>query len=261
MELRTNMKFLQILRNILILVCFNSTSAYSLEQRHQEIVKPIIEAFNSKDKEVIANLFIYPFGREYPIPSINDKTEMVLRFNEVFDAKLTKMIVDSDIEKDWSAMGWRGIMLSRGVLWLDETGKIFSINYQSDAEKEIKSLLIAKQKITLHSSVSVYKKPILEWKTNKFRIRIDDLGDYNYRYSAWSVEKTSRDKPDIVLEKGEISFDGSGGNHSYTFMNGKYKYLCYVAVLGNSESSLGSLEVFRGDELILSERVLEVLSK
>jgi hypothetical protein len=32
-------------------------------------------------------------------------------------------------------MGWRGIMLGQGDIWIDTTGKIITINYQSQVEK------------------------------------------------------------------------------------------------------------------------------
>jgi hypothetical protein len=41
---------------------------------------------------------------------------MLKRFDEVFDDALLKNIVNSDIEKDWDDVGWRGIMMSRGGL-------------------------------------------------------------------------------------------------------------------------------------------------
>lgn len=165
------------------------------------------------------------------------------------------------MDKDWRQMGWRGTMFSNGKLWLDSNGKIKAINYHTAKEKAFEQSLIEKQRQTLHSSISDYKKAILEWKTAKFHIRIDDLGDYNYRYTSWSINKKTNDKPDLVLFNGEMAFEGSGGNHHYSFTNGKYTYRCYVSLLGNSKSAPGTLDVFKGKEHLLSDDVLEVISR
>lgn len=171
------------------------------------------------------------------------------------------MIVNSDIDKDWGAVGWRGIMLDRGQVWLNYDGKIKAVNYQSDIEKKIKNEIIEVQKNSLHESVRQYVKPEIEWKTRKYRIRIDDIGDYRYRYVSWGNDKEPSDRPDMILLNGEVTFDGSGGNHYYIFQNGNYQYKCYVSVIGTGPSPPGNLEVFKDDELIFSEPVIEVLGR
>jgi hypothetical protein len=182
----------------------------------------------------------------------------------VFDEVLIEQIATSDLAKDWSMEGWRGITFSNGELWLSEDGKIRTISYRTEKEEKLRKALIEKQKLTLHESIRVYEHPILEWKTKKFRIRIDYLGEHRgkhiYRYSSWGADKQTSAKPDLVLVKGKVVFEGSGGNHYYEFTNGKHIYRCDVCVLGRDDSPSGSLEVYKGDKLILSEAVVEVLS-
>jgi hypothetical protein len=60
-----------------------------------------------------------------------------------------------------------------------------AVNYQSEAERNIKTKLINAQKSALHPSLKNYVAPVLEWETSKFRIRIDDLGNQKFRYAAW----------------------------------------------------------------------------
>jgi hypothetical protein len=252
------MKFIKNL--ILVLFILFTSTSFAVNKKYHQDISLIKSAFKQLDKKVIATLISYPLGREFPIPAIQNEAELVNRFDEVFDKKFTEQIANSDLDKDWSMMGWRGIMFSNGELWLDSSNKIRSITYQSSKEKQIRARLIEKQKQTLHQSLRVYKQPVLEWKTSKFHIRIDDLGDYNYRYSSWSINKQTRDKPDLILENGKMVFEGSGGNHYYSFSNGKYIYRCYVSVLGDNKSSLGKLDIFNGEEHILSDDVLEVLS-
>ena len=248
------------MRKIVILLSLLVVSLQALDKEYVKVVQPLIEAFKSKDKSTIINLVTYPLKRQYPIPSIKNKEEMLLRFNEVFDAKLSESIAQSDIQKDWESVGWRGIMFSYGQLWLVTTGKIFSVNYHSVKEQEIKAQIIAKQKENLHQSVKIFKKAILEWKTKRFHIRIDDLGDENYRYAAWPVHKKTSAKPDIVLEKGKVVYSGSGGNHHYEFTNGAYTYQCDVTVIGADDSPPGSIEVLKNGKRIFYQNVIEVMN-
>jgi hypothetical protein len=151
-------------------------------------------------------------------------------------------------------------MFINGKLWLDSDGKIKAINYQTSKEKMYRSSLIEKQTQTLHPSIREYEEPVLEWKTAKFHIRIDDLGNDNYRYAPWSVEKKTSEIPDLVLSKGKLVFEGSGGNHHYSFTSGKYIYRCYVSVIGTSQSAPGILSVYKGTEQLLSENVIKVIT-
>ncbi len=253
---------MQFLSKIVIVIAlFFSSSSFAVDKKYHDDIYPIISAFKDLNKSDISTLIIYPLNRQSPIPSIKNKEELIDRFDEVFDIELIDLIANSDLDKDWRMMGWRGIMLSNGKLWLNSNGKIKSINYQTSKDKELKVSLIAKQKQALHSSISVYVEPILEWKTAKFHIRIDNVGDSNYRYASWNIGKQTTDKPDLVLFKGQRVFEGSGGNHHYSFTNGNYIYRCYVNYLGNSKSPPGNLDVFRGKDHLLSDDVVEVLSR
>lgn len=231
------------------------------EQKHTEIVKPLIEAFKVNDRKAISKMIAYPLRRKDPILSIKTESEFISRFEQIFDAELVNKIVHSDSEKDWRKVGWRGIMLLRGTLWLDTNGKISSVNYESKAEKNIRAKLLKKQKQSLHNTVASFNKPILEWQTRGFHIRIDDLGDNNFRYASWSINKSTSDKPDLVLFNGKITFEGSGGNHYYSFINGQYLYRCYVNIISNETSPAGVLEVLKSDKALLSQPVIKVLNR
>ena len=53
----------------------------------------------------------------------------------LFDDELKKAIDDSKLE-DWDDVGWRGIMLYRGMLWLSEDVKLKATNYYTDKAME-----------------------------------------------------------------------------------------------------------------------------
>jgi len=231
----------------------------ALNHEHYSYIIEIIEAFKVLDKDKISSLISYPLEREYPIPSIDNKNELLLRFNEVFDYELIQLISNSDVDRDWTQLGWRGIMFANGKLWLN--GELITkIHHQTELEKRIKEGIIKQQKLFLHKSINTFINPILEWKTEHYRIRIDNMDDNNIRYAAWYADKKTSSKPNIVLYNGTYHSDGSGGNHSYTFTSGEYIFRCYVTVLGNHASPPGYLEVLKSDVELHREPVLEVVN-
>jgi hypothetical protein len=152
-----------------------------------KVVTDFIKSVKSRNLEELSSRISFPFAREYPIPEIKSKEEFLKRYNEVFDDSLTQMIVNSDPNKDWSPVGWRGIMLFNGELWLDYDGRLIGVNYQSKFEKNEFAELIKIEKRDLYESLREFAQPICVLETSKYRIRIDDLGNWNYRYAAWPL--------------------------------------------------------------------------
>lgn len=246
------MKTFKILLTILI---FNSyfLNAQDLRPEYQKFISKFILEVKNGDKEAIAKRIKFPFKRDYPIPSVKDKADFVKRCNQIFDKVLIDKITKSDPAKDWSEMGWRGIMLNQGDLWMDTDGKIISINNQSAEELKLKNELIAKQKKNVNASLSNFKDPVAILETSKFRIRIDDLGNNNYRYASWSIKKKMTDTPELVIEKGVFVAEGTGGNHYYEFKKGNFKYECHFTILGEKNSAPAALIVYQSGKVILSQ--------
>ncbi|WP_300673636.1 hypothetical protein [Desulfoluna sp.] len=243
---------------VLFLSAF-STTAYSLDQENYELVKDFKAAFLKGDKREISTFFKFPLKREKPIRSIRTSEELTERFEEVFDQHLSDIINSSDIHEDWDAVGWRGIMLQNGVLWMDYDGKIMAINYQSEIEKALQHRLINTERKNLHKSLTVFEQPVLDWQTKRFRVRIDEMDDHKYRYASWSKDKSPLTKPDLVLSDGAWVPDGSGGNHYYIFKNGTYTYKVYVYVLGTDTTQIGVLDVYKNDKKLLSEDFIKIM--
>lgn len=240
---------------VLTVLLFNSSflNAQDLKPEYQKFISKFILEVKNDDKEAISKRIKFPFKREYPIPSVKDKADFVKRYNQIFDKMLIEKIAKSDPAKDWSEVGWRGIMLNQGDLWIDTDGRIITINHQSDEEQKLKNELIAKQKNDVNSSLSKFKKPVAILETSKFRIRIDDLGNNNYRYASWSVKQKMTDKPDLVIENGIFYADGTGGNHHYEFKKGNFRYECHFTVLGEKNSAPAALLVYQSGKEILSQ--------
>ncbi|MGL6559357.1 hypothetical protein ACSZNH_22285 [Aeromonas dhakensis] len=230
-----------------------------LAAEYQPLVQKVIDAAKARDQQALARQIKYPFKREYPIPAIKSPAEMVARFDEVFDEVILKRIASSRAGQDWQAMGWRGIMLGSGEVWLDFDGKVIGINHQTAQAAKRKAELVAKQTSDLYPGLREYKRPELMWLTEKFTIRIDELGDGRYRYASWAKGKALSDKPDLVLKNGTVRMEGSGGNHTFQFTSGPYRYECAVTVLGEQGMPPGELVVYQNEIAIMHQPVIKVL--
>ncbi|TPG44704.1 hypothetical protein [Flavobacterium pectinovorum] len=243
----------RILYFAVLIFCGQLTFSQDLKPEYQKFIKNFIANVKSNNKEGVAAFISFPLGREYPIPAVKNKADFIKRYDQIFDNTLKNEIIKSNPVKDWSEVGWRGIMLNQGTLWIDTDGKLLTINYQSQYEKDLKNKLIASEKGKLHPSIAKFKAPEYILETSKFRIRIDDLGNDNYRYASWSIKKSMSDKPDLVITNGKWISDGSGGNSHFDFKKDVYLYQCYIIVLGTSESPPASLTISQNGKEILSQ--------
>jgi len=218
-----------------------------------ESINNVIELFKSKNVDKISDIISFPLNRQYPIPSIKNKNEFNKRFSEVFDKILIDKIANSKIEQ-WSEVGWRGITLDDGVLWMaNSDGVITAVIYQSDFEKKLRNDLIAKEKENLHISLKTFENPTYKIKTKTSFIRIDEIKDYKYRYASWKIGADESSNPDIIIDNGELEFEGSGGNHVITFIKENYTYKVYRNIMGEENSPDITLEVEKDGEIILTE--------
>ncbi|OXA79378.1 hypothetical protein SAMN05444397_105177 [Flavobacterium aquidurense] len=243
----------KIIYVIFIALCIQNISGQDLKPAYQKFVKSFIANVKSNNKEGVSALISFPLGREYPIPAVKNKADFIKRYDQIFDATLKSEIIKSNPAKDWTEMGYQGIMLAQGDIWMDTTGKIITINYQSQAEKDLKTKLIASEKGKLHPSIATFKAPVYVLETSKFRIRIDDLGNDKYRYASWSVKKPMSEKPDLILTNGKWISDGSGGNSHYEFKKDTYLYECYIIVIGTSDSPPAYLSISQNGKEILNQ--------
>jgi hypothetical protein len=241
------------------IACNDVSSHSSLEETvqttdadNQKLVAHFIHLVKDKNKEEIAAMVSYPFRRSYPLPNVKNEQEFIDRYDEIFDEELTTTITKSDPRLGWSAMGWRGIMLNNGEIWLGYDGTLAAINYESEVEQRKKSELIAADKESIHESVRIFHKPIHILDTKKLRIRIDDMGDGDYRYAAWPINKSMSEQPDVVIERGDWTPDGSGGNHYYTFKNEGYVYQCNIIAMGQEDAPVATVVISKDNQHIAS---------
>ncbi len=249
---RHRMKF-KILTFVLLVFKLAFTQTEQLDDDKLSSIKSVISLFQQANIDSISNVINFPLHREYLLPTVKDEKEFKKRFNEIFDKTLIDKIANSKVEQ-WSEVGWRGIILDNGIVWIDSyDGNIIAVNYQSDYEKNKIKLLIEQDRQKLHHSLKIFQSPRYKIKTKNYLIRIDKLSDYKYRYASWKNDKNESAKPDIILNNGEIEFLGSGGNHSITFSKGNITYIIYRNIMGEDDSPYITLEVKKNGKLILTE--------
>lgn len=217
-------------------------------------IKGIVALFKEKDIAKISDIIRFPLYREYPIPPIKDKEAFRKRFREIFDDKLINKIVTAQ-PGQWSEMGWRGIMLDEGSIWLaDANGPITAVNYQSDFEKKWRKDLMDRDKEKLHPSLKTFESPTYKIKTKNYLIRIDELKNGTYRYASWKTKgDTVPERPDIILSNGSLKYEGSGGNHTITFTRENYTYRVYRNIIGEENAPDIRITVAQDGRTILKE--------
>ena len=222
-----------------------------LTKQQRLSIQKLINTYKSNNKTKIAELINYPLRREYPLKDVKDKNEFIQRFDDIFDKQIITQVSKSTLN-DYSQMGWRGIMFDNGKCWIDDDGKIMSVNYQSSKEKQLIDNLIKADKNKLPKSLQVFEKPLYLILTKNYKIRIDEKVQEKYRYAGWKINNQKTD-PDLIIENGVLEYDGSGGNHTITFKNNGYTYLVSIIMLGTKDDPDATLEVLKDGKTIMTE--------
>ncbi|KOS06766.1 hypothetical protein AM493_12590 [Flavobacterium akiainvivens] len=244
------MKKLLLSLTLFVGICAN---AQNLSADHKAVIADFVSCFKDNNEQKLTERIAFPLKREYPLPSIKNEREFFKRFDEVFDKEFVEQIKKSGNGEGWDAVGWRGIMLGAGDIWLDEDGNIISINHQSPVEAKMRKALIAAERETVHESVKEYKEPVMVMFTDKFTIRIDRMENGKYRYASWKRQAKMDSKPELIVLNGSFEPQGSGGNHYYRFANGKYVYICGITVIGEDDAPPAYLTVLKNGTEILNQ--------
>lgn len=244
------------MRNILsflLLLSLNANYAQDVTDEIKSNIHSLQKTIQWNDSVSLSEMIQYPLHREIPIPEVKNAEQFIQRYSEIFDENLKQLILKSDVKKDWSKVGWRGIMFRNGDLWLNEDGFIIAINYQSREEQQKAKVIIDKDKNALYPELREYQEHVLILETNKFKIRIDKLESGQYRYASWQAGACMSAKPMLVLTNGTLEFDGSGGNKCYIFKNGSYSYMCSINVIGLEGNPSAELKVMKGNDKLTQQ--------
>jgi hypothetical protein len=208
------------------------------------LVETIVSIFNPLDKAAVARHILYPVSIKYPL-EIRNEAELLEHWDLVFDDELVSKIANSKIS-DWSKVGWRGVMLENGVVWLDEESKkIITTNYTTKKGQQVFDEFTADIKKTLHPSVSEYRKNKMDLVSAKYRLRMDWLDDKVLRFALWESGQDISSKPQVFIESEEWRYDGSCAYFYATFRKDGLKY--EYTPDGKHQQMLS---IYRGEELL-----------
>lgn len=246
-----DMKIVHIIQlNLCVFVFLMSSISFAELQHHQiNQIKETIELLKTGNKYKIAYLFKYPIKMKFPNPDIYSEDEFLQRYDEVLDNEILNKLTSSKISEHWKSSA-DGLMFNNGVVWITYDGLVFSYTTELHIKKLNK--IISEQKRNIHPSLREFNQPVLERKFGKFFIRIDLVDESNYRYASWSNTENTKKKPDLVLGKGVKWYDGMGGNYTYSFKSGEYKYRVIHNRVGSGDTPPWQLEVLRNNRVILS---------
>jgi hypothetical protein len=227
--------------------------AQESEANYIVVSKEFIQKVKRQQRSAIANEMMFPMRRRYPLPDVKSVAEFLDRFDEIFDDSLTRMIVQSDPVEDWSQVGWRGVMLNRGILWLDDDGSVIAVNYESEEEHRRRLRLVEEERQKLYPSLRDFKTPKPAFQTKTYTIRIDEMDESKYRMCLWLKDTPMSEKPVLVIADGDWIPEGSGGNNRFEFRYKDLVYTCSEIILGRDDDPPAEFMIMKGEKEILRE--------
>lgn len=243
---------------LIVLFCLLGMSiSYAKEsiKDEQDDIAPVVQKFKEVIKtdnpEIIANYIEYPYSRYNPLPDIENKEDFINNYELIFDDWLKQVITDSKLE-DWDKVGWRGIMLHRGLVWINKDGKLKAINYHPDKAKEYAVKWYQNDKASIYEPLREYDENVAVFKTDTKLGRIDkiDIDEYNsqYRLALWDNGSDMSVKPDVLISDGTVEYFGSANNTEYRFKSGDYKYVFFINYVGPMDMKPYELGIYRNAE-------------
>ena len=217
-----------------------------------EHIGAIMKSIADGDTKTLAALAIYPIERRYPLHNIVSPSDMVKRFDLIFDQKFRDRMKSSKAS-DWHSYGWRGYSMGDdNALWVYDS--LYAINYYSAQEQALYDQLVKKEMGSLHESLqgkgwlpfccfrdltdgSIVRVDIRERKELKeenfhkdgvalaypqlqaFKVR----GEEEFRLSIYPKGTALKGKPQTVMN-GYVEIGGSANMMDYVFKKGDFKF-------------------------------------
>jgi len=217
-----------------------------------EHIGAIMKSIADGDAKTLASLTKYPIERRYPLRNIISSSDMLKRFDLVFDQKFRDRMKSSKAS-DWHSYGWRGYSYGEdNALWVYDSLTI--INYYSAQEKALYDQLVKKEMASLHESLrgnGWYPFCCYKNKTDGSIVRVDIRarkmlkeenlhkdgvalqypqlqafkvrGDEEFRLSIYPKGTALKGKPQTVMS-GYVDIGGSANMMDYVFKKGDFKF-------------------------------------
>lgn len=246
-------KFLLIILYLISFnICYANDNIEDSQNKLAQVVQKFKDAVKTDNPKIIADYVEYPYTMRNPLPDIENKEDFINNYEMLFDSELKQAISDSKIE-DWEEVGWRGIMLYSGMLWLSEDGRLKATNYYTDKAREYVAKWYENDKNTIYEPLRKYDENIGIFKTDTKLVRIDRINTdeyYNsqYRLALWTKDGKMSDKPEILISDGKVAYLGSANNTEYHFKSGNSEYVFFVNYVGPIDMKPYEFGVYKNKE-------------
>jgi len=175
-------------------------------------------ALKTGDKQAVVKMINFPVDRDLPLKSIKNAKAFLAHWDEYFDADTTKALTDQNPEQ----IGWRGIQLAGGMVWLKD-GRIIRLNSEAAAYKKALENAKSDETAKLWLAARGYDRIDVQCSTKTLHVRVQNHGD-DIRYFAWKAGAPLSAKPAMALSHGKTPSSGSDGSITYAFTNAGYTY-------------------------------------
>jgi hypothetical protein len=185
----------------------------------------IVLLIKTDNTQALSQLVNYPLKRNNPLPDITTSKEFIADYPVLFDTAFKKKLdqyKESDVLFRAGSYGLIGGPFA-GDMWIDQNGKILSLNYSSAAERERQQRMTDSIKKLMNPEVNSFKANIKVCSSDKHLVRIDAT-DKGIRYVSWRNGDKISDRPEVILNDGVISFEGTQGGMVWTFKDGDWVY-------------------------------------
>ena len=202
------------------------------------------QALLEDDKHALAQMFKYPIRRSYPVKTITNPEEFVQAYDMIISPGMRDTILNATY-KDWSEVGWRGIMLHNGCMWID--GSVHEGFYVKSLDKtgckkyhEAYDLALQRERELVGDLDDAFV-PVQCFITNDSATLVHIWhGDWpkarlDFYYLGQDKTKDFRQCPKVSVECTH-SYEGSCGNDYYTGTYNGYQIQLWDADCGGEDT-------------------------
>ncbi len=167
-------------------------------------------ALSKKDLSALALLVSFPLrvnDGERGSYSLNDPTALQARFAEIFTPETISSVIKQRTEDIFCS--YRGIMYGNGRVWAGVTYRRYTVN------------VINVTRDRQPSTAQGNRKLVFACNAEKHRVLVDEDAKGSPRYRAWTKPHSVLDTPDLEIQGGKASIEGTGScaYQLWTFKN------------------------------------------
>ncbi len=190
--------------------------------------RDIVALIKADKAEELSRLIVYPIKRKNPVADITNAQQFVAYYKTLFDATFKTRLAtykDADVFEHDFRFGLVGGAFN-GDIWLDQKGRIVSIPYSSAAELALQKQLTVKTRSQIYPTINKWDENVLVAKSTNQLVRIDWISNAKgYRLVSWSKGQSISQKPDLIIEHGEIQNHGNMGGWAWSFKSKGQTYV------------------------------------